>query len=164
MAQQLPRHLRRRAVSHNPKRLPRRFHEKHKREREKSNGNSTTCKPKRPSRKYRRKPKNLLDAYNRRQRDFVWLETHIWHAKRFHMVKKWGYQVAEYPRDKNFRACFRAGRDRCLMQVCGNLSVKQSLSICGKTRSLYFTGHFILRVYRAHRERGEYPTVTVYLH
>lgn len=40
-------------------------------------------KPKRPSRRYRRRPQNLLSEYNRRQRNHIWLETHIWHAKRY---------------------------------------------------------------------------------
>uniref|UniRef100_A0A1B0C0P5 Pop1 N-terminal domain-containing protein n=1 Tax=Glossina palpalis gambiensis TaxID=67801 RepID=A0A1B0C0P5_9MUSC len=48
---------------------------------------------KRPSRKYRRSPRNLLADYLRRQRKRKWLETHIWHAKRFHMIERWGYRL-----------------------------------------------------------------------
>ncbi|KAG7246976.1 hypothetical protein CRUP_002078, partial [Coryphaenoides rupestris] len=40
--------------------------------------------PKSKSRKARRRHGNLLLEFNRRQRRNVWLETHIWHAKRFH--------------------------------------------------------------------------------
>lgn len=68
-----------------------------------------------PSRKYRRKPANLLIEYNRRQKAFVWLETHIWHAKRFHMIKKWGYKLPEKPTNKSFRACYRAISEHCLV-------------------------------------------------
>lgn len=74
-------------------------------------------KGKRPSRKYRRKPSNLLMEYNRRQLTTMWLETHIWHAKRFHMTELWGYKLPNYPNDKSFRACYRATAKHCLIQV-----------------------------------------------
>ena len=92
-AQQLPKHLRRRAVSHNVNRLPRRLRSRHNAERAKSDNNpggGVQKKPKKPSRKYRRRPSNLSSDYQRRQKGAiggVWLETHIWHAKRYHMVK-----------------------------------------------------------------------------
>ena len=61
---------------------------------------------KRPSRKYRRRPKNLLAEYNRRQRNNVWMETHIWHAKRFKMDNKWGYRIPINPTQKGTRAAY----------------------------------------------------------
>ena len=79
MFQLLPRHMRRRTMGYMRKRLPHRIR------------NLATIKPpskinKRPSRKYRRRPANLLKEYERRkQPDKMWLETHIWHAKRFRM-------------------------------------------------------------------------------
>ena len=73
--------------------------------------------PKRPSRKFRRRPGNLLLEYNRRQKRYIWLETHLWHAKRFHMIEKWGYKLADFPNDKSFRACYRAMANHCLLQV-----------------------------------------------
>lgn len=73
---------------------------------------------KRPSRKHRRRPKNLLAEYNRRKRKHVWLETHIWHAKRFHMIEKWGCKLPWRPTDKSSRACYRATTKHCLIQVC----------------------------------------------
>jgi ribonuclease P/MRP protein subunit POP1 len=83
--QHVPKHMRRRAVSHNPKRLPKRLQAIHKSQMEKCSGQSSSKKPKKPSRKYRRRPSNLLQEYNRRQREHKWLETHIWHAKRYIM-------------------------------------------------------------------------------
>lgn len=74
-------------------------------------------KGKRPSRKFRRRPSNLLQEYNRRQRKNAWLETHIWHAKRFHMLERWGYKLPNYPNDKAYRACYRATAKHCLIQV-----------------------------------------------
>ncbi|KAG8226960.1 hypothetical protein J437_LFUL009511 [Ladona fulva] len=111
--QRLPRHMRRRVMSHNAKRMPRQLREAHISQMEKS---GVPPKSKRPSRKYRRRPSNLLDAYNRRQKENIWLETHIWHAKRFHMTNKWGYRLANFPNDKSKRACYRAAVNHCLIQ------------------------------------------------
>lgn len=111
--QKLPVHMRRRVMSHNAKRLPRRLREAHLNQMTKS---GLPPKSKRPSRRYRRRPRNLLSEYNRRQRTKVWLETHIWHAKRFHMVEKWGYRIASYANDRCFKANYRAVANHCLMQ------------------------------------------------
>lgn len=107
--QTLPKHMRRRCMSHNSKRLPRRLREIHIRQLTKS-GMPPKQKP--PSRKHRRRPKNLLN----RQRTHKWLETHIWHAKRFHMTERWGYRLPDRPCDKSFRACYRATANHCLIQ------------------------------------------------
>lgn len=72
----------------------------------------------RPRKHYRKRPKNLLIEYNRRQKDNLWLETHIWHAKRFRMISKWGYKLADRSCDKTFRASYRAMSNHCLLQVC----------------------------------------------
>ncbi|XP_034190104.2 POP1 ribonuclease P/MRP subunit [Osmia lignaria lignaria] len=111
--QKLPVYMRRRIMSHNVKRLPRRLREAHLNQMIKS---GLPPKIKRPSRKYRRRPRNLLSEYNRRQRSKIWLETHIWHAKRFHMTEKWGYRIASYANDKCFKANYRAVAKHCLMQ------------------------------------------------
>ncbi|XP_068618365.1 ribonucleases P/MRP protein subunit POP1 [Battus philenor] len=111
--QTLPVHMRRRVMSHNCKRLPIKLREGHLEQLKKS---GLPPKQKRPSRKYRRRPSNLLNEYNRRQTKHIWLETHIWHAKRFHMVNRWGYRIADRPCDKAFRACYRASSAHCLLQ------------------------------------------------
>lgn len=100
-------------MSHNVKRLPRRLQEAHLNQMTKS---GLPPKIKRPSRKYRRRPRNLLAEYKRRQKSKIWLETHIWHAKRFHMIDKWGYRIASYANDKCFKANYRAVAKHCLMQ------------------------------------------------
>lgn len=123
--QRLPKHMRRRIMSHNVKRMPRRLREAHLRQMEKS---GLPPKSKRPSRKYRRRPSNLLQEYNRRQRKFIWLETHIWHAKRFHMIEKWGYKLPHFPNDKSFRACYRASANHCLLQ---DISYYCCIELCG---------------------------------
>ncbi|XP_072316657.1 ribonucleases P/MRP protein subunit POP1 [Eucyclogobius newberryi] len=114
----LPKHMRRRAMSHNPKRLPRRLQEMAMKLREKSLQGAKKKKQesKKKSRKARRRHGNLLLEFNRRQRKNIWLETHIWHAKRFHMVKKWGYCLGESPTYKCYRACNKAMSNHCLLQ------------------------------------------------
>ena len=62
----------------------------------------------------------MLEEYNRRKKKHAWLETHIWHAKRFKMTECWGYKMAEQPCDKGFRAAYRASAQGCIMQVCIN--------------------------------------------
>ena len=52
------------------------------------------------------KPKGNL-KYAKRQKDFVWVPTHVWHAKRFHMIKKWGYQIPLEPTQKCFKSTNR---------------------------------------------------------
>ncbi|XP_034942493.1 ribonucleases P/MRP protein subunit POP1 [Chelonus insularis] len=111
--QKLPMHMRRRVMSHNAKRMPRRLREAHIKQMKKS---GLAIPSKRPSRKYRRRPSNLLAEYTRRQQEKTWLETHIWHAKRFHMIEKWGYKIANYSNDRGYRANYRAVAKHCMMQ------------------------------------------------
>ncbi|KAG7470041.1 hypothetical protein MATL_G00135510 [Megalops atlanticus] len=115
----LPKHMRRRAMSHDTKRLPARLREGAQKMLEKSQRASQEEKKeqsKTKSRKARRRHGNLLLEFNRRQRKNVWLETHIWHAKRFHMVKRWGYCLGDRPTYKCYRACYRAMSSYCLLQ------------------------------------------------
>ncbi|XP_014664368.1 PREDICTED: ribonucleases P/MRP protein subunit POP1-like [Priapulus caudatus] len=111
--QTIPRHMRRRTMSYNVKRLPRRLQAS-------QTGQFSKVAPvgpgKRPSRKHRRRPSNLLEEYTRRQRRNVWLETHIWHAKRFKMADLWGYKIPLHPCDKSIRASYRASARHCLLQ------------------------------------------------
>jgi len=66
---------------------------------------------------YRRKPKSLRLDYMRRQKNGKWLETHVWFAKRFHIVLKDGYKLPKSSHDKTYRACYRAIGNHCLAQV-----------------------------------------------
>uniref|UniRef100_A0A8C9F1Y4 POP1 homolog, ribonuclease P/MRP subunit n=1 Tax=Pavo cristatus TaxID=9049 RepID=A0A8C9F1Y4_PAVCR len=167
--QTLPRHMRRRAMSHNIKRLPRRLQEVARKEAEKAvhqkkEQSKTKC------RKARRRHVNLVAEFNRRQRKNIWLETHIWHAKRFHMVKKWGYCLGNSPTEKCYRACYRAMTNHCLLQdlsyyCCVELTgkenelLKQLARICSVDAGLTFgaasclSGRFqgSLNLYRADR-------------
>ncbi|KAL4237001.1 Ribonucleases P/MRP protein subunit pop1 [Mactra antiquata] len=108
IAQKIPIHMRRRAMSHNVKRLPHSIQQKAT--------HLVGDKIRKTSRFHRRRPKNLRDEYNRRKRKHVWLETHIWHAKRFHMIEKWGFKIPWKPTMKSERACYRATSKHCLLQ------------------------------------------------
>ncbi|KAI5620875.1 ribonucleases P/MRP protein subunit POP1 [Silurus asotus] len=115
----LPKHMRRRAMSHNIKRLPCRLRETAQRMLEKSQQTGKKEKKeqsKTKSRRARRRHGSLLLEFNRRQRKNKWLETHIWHAKRFHMLKKWGYCLGDRPTYKCYRASYRAMNSGCLLQ------------------------------------------------
>ncbi|WFC95180.1 ribonuclease P [Malassezia brasiliensis] len=91
--QLLPRHLRRRAASHNLLRLPSRLRSKARAELRASN---TT--PKTRSAMRRRAPERTLIGFARRRAALTrraarhekrWLETHLWHAKRFRAAHGW---------------------------------------------------------------------------
>ncbi|GAB0095699.1 Pop1 [Sergentomyia squamirostris] len=128
--QSIPRHMRRRTASQNPKRLPINSRLGHLSQLRKS---GTPTEKKRPARKYRRRMSNLRKEYARRQMKVKWLETHIWHAKRFHMIHKWGFKIPHAPCDKSYRACYRATSKHCLLQDVSYLSC---LEIQGKLEDL----------------------------
>ncbi len=72
--------MRRRAMAHNYYRIPLRI-------RFKSLIELQAAEPeivmRSKCRKHRRKIRFLLNLYERRQRGNRWMETHVWHAKRF---------------------------------------------------------------------------------
>lgn len=97
--QTLPKHLRRRAASHRPNRVP-------KSHRAASMAEHAALKQgndrgKRPKNVIKRDLKALLkkrvvasDTLSpSTRRKGLWLETHLWHVKRFHMHDKWGYRL-----------------------------------------------------------------------
>ncbi|XP_006859252.1 PREDICTED: ribonucleases P/MRP protein subunit POP1 [Chrysochloris asiatica] len=130
--QTLPRHMRRRAMSHNVKRLPQRLREIAQKEAEKT-VHQKKEHSKNKCHKARRCHKNQMLEFNRRQKKNMWLETHIWHAKRFHMVKKWGYCLGERPTVKSHRACYRAMTNHCLLQ---DISYYCCLELKGKEEEI----------------------------
>ncbi|EJD74850.1 ribonuclease P/MRP protein subunit POP1 containing protein [Loa loa] len=109
--QRLPRHMRRRAMSYNIKRFPRM-----QRRFAISAVAASKHRQKPPSRFWRRRPRNLLLNYIRRQRKHVWLETHIWHAKRFRMIQKWGYNLPFCSYQRAFRPSHRDAMRHCVVR------------------------------------------------
>jgi ribonuclease P/MRP protein subunit POP1 len=51
----------------------------------------------------------------RRNREFKWLETHLWMAKRMKMEDYFGYKVAHNCIDKSGRACYRFNKNESIM-------------------------------------------------
>lgn len=128
--QMLPNHMRRRAMSHNPKRLPLKYRQIHTNQMAKS---GPTAKKRRPSRKYRRKPSSLLREFERRKQKNVWLETHVWHAKRYHMKDLWGYKIPYASTDKRYRASYKAAANHCLVQ---DMSFVSAIEVRGQLEDL----------------------------
>ncbi|KAF7291584.1 hypothetical protein HMN09_01249500 [Mycena chlorophos] len=105
--QTLPRHLRRRAASHDVRRMPLRLRDKARQEM------TNTLKKKKPLARLRSKQgkaKRLgrTESLLKRQKEKTWLETHIWHSKRMHMEDMWGHRLAVTPTEKAFRPSLRA--------------------------------------------------------
>ncbi|WVF71156.1 hypothetical protein IAT40_005954 [Kwoniella sp. CBS 6097] len=114
--QSLPRHLRRRAASHNPRRVPKRLRARAAAE---IDASDTIAKKHRKIARLRSKG-TLRDHLSRtaqfalRQKDKKWLSTHIWHSKRYHMKNLWGYRLPLTPTLKSFRPAYRAGRRKVI--------------------------------------------------
>ncbi|UYV81409.1 hypothetical protein LAZ67_20001109 [Cordylochernes scorpioides] len=111
-ARAVPFSLRRRAVSHNIRRFP-------KRVREKIPKDSITPKTKPPSMKHRKKAKNKKVAFAARQDRVKWLESHVWHAKRFFMSPLWGWKIPLHPTDKCWKAARRMAQKHTFLVGSG---------------------------------------------
>ena len=71
------------------------------------------------------RPKGNI-KYSKRQKEFVWIPTHIWHVKRFHMVKKYGFQIPYSPNQKCFKLMNRWNRSK---SVCFDTSYFSTLTV-----------------------------------
>ncbi|KAJ2715964.1 Ribonucleases P/MRP protein subunit pop1 [Coemansia spiralis] len=133
--QTLPRHLRRRAASHNVKRMPVRLRERAIAEMTKSAqsskalaGTDRLTNARRSSRYKRRRTRAVRDEYELRQAGKRWLETHVWHAKRMHMKEMWGAMVAATPNERSHRAAYRAAKEKTFVQ---DVSFFRTLELVG---------------------------------
>lgn len=119
--QSLAWHRRRRTMSHTSYRVPARLRAAHARELatsaspgsardgdgmvvERAPGPTGRAR----CRKYRRRVRYLDAIREWRKRSLRWLETHVWHAKRFLMVERGGRLFAERPSDRGLRSGYRA--------------------------------------------------------
>ncbi|CAP36872.2 Protein CBG19668 [Caenorhabditis briggsae] len=110
-AQRLPRHMRRRAMAYDVRRFPRSM-----REFAASHLLSKHAK-KCPSRFARRKTANSRNKFGRStSTKGIWLSTHVWHAKRFRMIKKWGFKIADRSFQRGFRAVLRDSNKNCVIR------------------------------------------------
>ena len=102
--QLLPKHMRRRQISHNPFRIPIR-----------NRLANLNVNVKSKCMKHKKRRAYLKTSIIRRARKNNWLETHMWHSKRFIMKKIFGYTLAQRRRDKGFKACYRYSKyDSCV--------------------------------------------------
>lgn len=130
--QQLPRSERRRAASHNLLRLPKRLRSKGLHELQSSNTNPKSKSDIRkksslhPIGKSKRRRLELIQRASKDSRK--WLETHLWHSKRFRMSgfkgkkdarigrnDRWGFVLAEKPNMKSQRATLREAKKKCVL-------------------------------------------------
>ncbi|KAF4577137.1 hypothetical protein EYR36_005124 [Pleurotus pulmonarius] len=126
--QALPRHLRRRAASHDVRRVPLRLRDKAVAEMDAVNKKKRSL-PKQG--KTKRVPRT--EKFLSRQRNKTWLETHIWHAKRMKMEDVWGYRLAMHPTEKAFRPSHRAAQHGCIIHDASYLAL---IEISGALGSL----------------------------
>ncbi len=110
--QTLPRAMRRRAASHSTKRLPIRLRQAALEEAARDPTATPRAAKKPPCRRRLRRPANIREVFAARQgasgEQRRWLATHLWHAKRAAMARRWGYQVALRANEKCRRASIRA--------------------------------------------------------
>lgn len=114
--QRLPRHLRRRAMSHNVHRVPAAYRRRaaaemlHTAAAAPGAPAATTVRKRRTT---RHKVLRRQRRHDRRPRRLAlrpgWLPLHVWHAKRFAMCRRWGRVLPARRTDRGLRASHRAG-------------------------------------------------------
>ncbi|KAI9094118.1 ribonucleases P/MRP protein subunit POP1-domain-containing protein [Phlyctochytrium arcticum] len=132
--QTVPRYMRRRAASHNVKRLPRRLRARALAQMAKDPGPEQQKKGKKPAcRRKSRRSVSLRSNFINRQKGKGWLETHVWHAKRMKMVNIWGYKISRRPNDKSFKASLRAAKQECILR---DVSYQQVFELYGSVEDI----------------------------
>ncbi|KAI8922156.1 NUC188 domain-containing protein [Powellomyces hirtus] len=110
--QTVPRHMRRRAASHNVKRLPKRLHA---RAQAQLDSDPNFGKVKFGTQKKTKPKKKRPASAQRAHGGSRLLETHLWNAKRMKIMDVWGWKLPQHPNDKNFRSAFRAAKNESLV-------------------------------------------------
>ncbi|KAI0567084.1 Ribonuclease P/MRP protein subunit Pop1 [Gracilaria domingensis] len=136
--QQLAWHSRRRTMSHSSRRTPARLRAAHAAQLEKQRPPGKSERPPGPKgaercRKYRKKARFLKAIRRLRSRNPAWLETHIWHAKRFQMGDVGGRHVAASCNDRGYRSAYKAATRA---SVIHDSSYQDIIEICGDLMSL----------------------------
>lgn len=81
-----------------------------------------------------RAPPTAKTKFRKRQKEKTWLPTHIWHAKRAHMVNRWRYAIAESPTEKSYRPTHRSSTLRGA--VAWDHSYYGTILVKGKVKEL----------------------------
>ena len=112
--QSLPRSIRRRAMSHNRYRIPRKLRKNF----EEDLAKAETMQKIPKCRKHIRKRRHLITAYKLRSGKVQWMSTHLWAARRMRMIEYYGYKVAITANNKCFRSAYRHFRhNACLIDL-----------------------------------------------
>ena len=126
--QKLPNHLRRRAMSYDIKKVPRTMRPMVETQVNGAADAKERNKPKgRDPRKFRIHGTNLCMHRNEKHR---WLESHIWHAKRFHIIEKWGWKIPYAPTMKQTRSIIKQVSESCCVR---DVSYYVVVSIVGES-------------------------------
>lgn len=124
--QRLPKHLRRRAMSYDVKKIPSDMRPLvEKQVNEAYNAKAANKPGGRDPNKYRKHGQNL--AIHRNQ-EYKWLESHLWHSKRFHMTNLWGWKIPFAPTMKQTRNLVKMTKENCTMRDISYMDII-SLSI-----------------------------------
>lgn len=115
----IPRYQRRRAASHNVKRLP-----KYIRSRALAQMARDPDPPKTQQTRRTKRSPSRLSAF--KCKSGKWLETHLWHAKRMKMVEKHGIKIALEPNQKSARSLYRAA---CFEAVVHDASYEKVIKL-----------------------------------
>lgn len=126
--QTISRFMRRRAASHNVKRLPVLFRKRalEQMARDPKANKKTILKSK-------RRPKRIMAKRLMRPNAKKWLETHIWHAKRMKMVEVYGSIIAECNTLKSHRSIHRASQRGSVMH---DLSYHKIIELKGEQQTI----------------------------
>ncbi|KAH0795215.1 ribonucleases P/MRP protein subunit POP1 [Histomonas meleagridis] len=129
--QRLPKHLRRRAMSYDIRKVPRAMRPSVQGQVESALEAKLRNKPKgRDHQKYRYHGTNQAVHRNEKHR---WLETHLWHAKRFHMVDLWDWKIPLAPTMKQTRNFIRMTAESCTIR---DISYTTIISLKGTHENL----------------------------
>lgn len=138
--QQLSWHARRRTMSHSARRMPVRLRAAHQKQLAKQSGGGKKkekkwgVEGKMRMKKYRKKVGFLEAMRKLKGAKKGWLETHVWHAKRFRMEDMAAYKVAARCNDRGGRSCFRAVKNASIVHDASYLQV---LEVSGENMNVF---------------------------
>ncbi|PXF46552.1 Ribonucleases P/MRP protein subunit POP1 [Gracilariopsis chorda] len=139
--QQLAWHGRRRTMSHSSRRMPARLRAAHAAQLAKQRPPGVPERQIGPKgaarcRKYRKKARFLKAIRKLRSKNEAWLETHIWHAKRFLMGNVGGRHVAMRCNDRGYRSAYRASARACVLHDASYLDIIEITGNVNKLKAL----------------------------
>ena len=124
MSQRLPRFMRRRASSHNPKRVPKSVRQSYDNKSNKTETQKNQKKSKNKNKKYVNKKKSELSLKRRHQKKERSV-LHVWFAKRFKMKIYWNCLLPEKNTTKNQRLLYHNSKNDYIFEYLSHYSCLQ---------------------------------------